>query len=425
MNMFQSNNSQLYELVNEKLNQMNPCFDFVESQFSCIRNKKFPHFQGYLETTIRENEELCRNLNAPDARSIRKIVFDLPEPVQYDTAGIASIIPQNPLQLVQLLVKRLGLNEFKTFNVAKNGSEVISVSLLHLLTQYLDFLSPISSDQVLVLCRYASNESEFSELSSVVLDESGTTLKEWKAKRLCLLDVLEMYRSVMIPDFVLVQMLPSMKPRKYSISSSSKTSSQSLALTVSHVKLFTQGVMQQGLCSSFLCGSSVGDHVLLNVESSSFSIPDHVETPMILLGMGCGCSPIRSIVEDNAQQTKDMRPLYLYLGCRNRNIDLIYEEEFLDWKQKGVINEIHYAFSRDGNEKKYVQDSLREQGDLIWDLISNQNATLFMCGSKQMGIDVVNTLVQIAMVYGLMSDELAHGFVSKLQNSEKIVGELF
>ena len=50
----------------------------------------------------------------------------------------------------------------------------------------------------------------------------------------------------------------------------------------------------------------------------------------------------------------------LYFGCKNKNVDYIYQDEISDYSNRKVITSLHLAFSRDQANKVYVQNLLNE-----------------------------------------------------------------
>ena len=59
-------------------------------------------------------------------------------------------------------------------------------------------------------------------------------------------------------------------------------------------------------------------------------------------------------------------------GCRNHQYDFYYSKLWQQLIKEGILsakNGLLTAFSRDQKHKIYVQDKLREQGDLLWEVL--------------------------------------------------------
>lgn len=53
---------------------------------------------------------------------------------------------------------------------------------------------------------------------------------------------------------------------------------------------------------------------------------------------------------------------WLFFGHRRRDHDFFYEDELAGIKAAGVLTRLPLAWSRDGDQKFYVQDRMREVG---------------------------------------------------------------
>lgn len=70
----------------------------------------------------------------------------------------------------------------------------------------------------------------------------------------------------------------------------------------------------------------------------------------------------------------------LYFGCRHSNGDYIFREELKGFLDKGILNKLITAFSRDQDEKIYVQDRINQNIDDIFDSLTEGKAILYICG---------------------------------------------
>lgn len=93
-------------------------------------------------------------------------------------------------------------------------------------------------------------------------------------------------------------------------------------------------------------------------------------------------APFRGFIQERHHfqtQSKPVGETILYYGCRNQAEDYLYREELQYFVEQKVL-ELHVAFSRDQDEKIYVTHLLKRDGEKIWRLIKEQNASVYVCG---------------------------------------------
>ena len=89
--------------------------------------------------------------------------------------------------------------------------------------------------------------------------------------------------------------------------------------------------------------------------------------------------------------------------------------EWQSYVKEGLLTRIDLAWSRDQQQKIYVQDKLREQGAELCRWI-NDGAHIYVCGdANRMAKDVENTLLEVIAEYGAMDAEAADEFLSELR----------
>lgn len=194
------------------------------------------------------------------------------------------------------------------------------------------------------------------------------------------------------------------------------------------------GAERKGVCSTWLSERGVqhpvGDRpttCFAFVRKSTFKLPTDHGTPLVMVGPGTGLAPFRGFLQrrellrkGGAMREKRERDL-VFFGCRHREHDYIYQEELEKWRDDGQIH-LHTAFSREGQEKDYVQHRMEQEevGRDIWRLLSKEGGVFYICGdANKMEKDVHSALVGIVAKYGGMSQEEAEGWVHRLHTEEK------
>ncbi|KAL8961294.1 MAG: hypothetical protein Q9183_005327, partial [Haloplaca sp. 2 TL-2023] len=156
--------------------------------------------------------------------------------------------------------------------------------------------------------------------------------------------------------------------------------------------------------------------------------------PVIMIGPGTGLAPMRSLIWErhhwhqqllsadvevdtaSTQILNGVGETMLFFGGRNKEADFFYAQEW-ETLQKSMPLQIFTAFSRDQTAKIYVQDILKQQGSVIYDLLFFQKGLVYVCGSSgNMPKAVRAALVDVFKRCGSMDERDAENF---LQNMEK------
>lgn len=146
------------------------------------------------------------------------------------------------------------------------------------------------------------------------------------------------------------------------------------------------------------------------VEKGALRMPSSVDRPMILIGPGTGIAPFRSFLEQRFAQLQSgvggLAPCYLFFGCRNQSGDFLYRDQWLQYQASGVLHcksGLVTAFSRDQQQKLYVTHRIKEHGALLWRLVSEYQAVIYVSGSAQkMPSDVGAAFEQVFQEHGGM-----------------------
>ena len=78
--------------------------------------------------------------------------------------------------------------------------------------------------------------------------------------------------------------------------------------------------------------------------------------------------------------------------------------------------EIYTAFSRDQREKRYVQDTIKEQCKLVHQSLLEENGIVYICGSSgKMPLAVREALVEAFQQAGSMDREGAESYLTQME----------
>ena len=223
------------------------------------------------------------------------------------------------------------------------------------------------------------------------------------------------------PEAFLSQLSPVM-PRLYSIASSLQAHPDEAHLCISVVRYETHGRPKTGLASGFFADHA--DLFVKNIpvyvqESRTFRLPQDRSTDIIMVGPGTGLAPFRAFLEQRALEGATGCN-WLIFGEQHRATDFLYGEELLDYQKKGKLRRLDLAFSRDQENKIYVQHRMLENAKEFWAWLQN-GAYFYVCGdAKRMAKDVHQTLISIAQAEGGLTAEAAAAYVNQtLMRTEK------
>ncbi|WP_045857558.1 NADPH-dependent assimilatory sulfite reductase flavoprotein subunit [Raoultella terrigena] len=214
----------------------------------------------------------------------------------------------------------------------------------------------------------------------------------------------------------LIDLLRPLTPRLYSIASSQAETENEVHVTVGVVRYEIEGRARAGGASSFLADRVEEDgEVRVFIEhNDNFRLPANPQTPVIMIGPGTGIAPFRAFMQQRAAEGAEGKN-WLFFGNPHFTEDFLYQVEWQSYVKEGVLSRIDLAWSRDQQQKVYVQDKLREQGAELWRWI-NDGAHIYVCGdANRMAKDVERTLLEVIAEFGAMDAEAADEFLSELR----------
>ena len=212
-----------------------------------------------------------------------------------------------------------------------------------------------------------------------------------------------------------------LKPRLYSIASSHDAHPGFVELTVAIVRYSHHERDRGGLCTVYMA-----DEVELNnpdvgvfmSPTKSFVLPSDTSTDIIMVGPGTGIAPFRAFMEQRVHDGGTGKN-WLFFGDQSEKTEYYYKDAIENWLDEGNLFRFTTAWSRDQEEKIYVQHRLKEHGAEIWEWFE-RGAYFYICGDKTyMAKDVHRALIKIAMEHGGMSEDDATFFIEKTMMREE------
>ncbi|TDU73434.1 sulfite reductase (NADPH) flavoprotein alpha-component [Prosthecobacter fusiformis] len=227
-----------------------------------------------------------------------------------------------------------------------------------------------------------------------------------------------------VADFV--TNLRKLQPRLYSIASSLKAHPEEVHLCVGAVRYEVHGIVHKGVASTFLAerlplGETTG--IFFHV-AKHFRLPTDRTKPVIMVGPGTGIAPFRAFLEER-EATGSPGKNWLFFGDQRRATDFLYHDQIIEWVQKGVLSRLDTAFSRDQEEKVYVQTRMLTAAAEFWQWLE-EGAHFYVCGdAKRMAKDVDAALHEIIQTAGGNSAEEATAYIADMKKNKRYQRDVY
>ena len=212
-----------------------------------------------------------------------------------------------------------------------------------------------------------------------------------------------------------------LKPRLYSIASSHDAHPGYVELTVGIVRFEYNNRPRGGLCTQFMAdeidtsGAPIG---VFMSPTKSFILPEDKDVDIIMVGPGTGIAPFRAFMEQRVFDGGKGKN-WLFFGDQSSKTEFYYKDTIETWMDQGDLYRFTTAWSRDQEEKIYVQHRLKEHGAEVWEWFE-RGAYFYICGDKKyMAKDVHRALIEIAIEHGGMSEADATHFIEKTMMKEQ------
>ncbi|HET7102756.1 MAG TPA: sulfite reductase subunit alpha [Terracidiphilus sp.] len=335
--------------------------------------------------------------------------------IHYEAGDACGVLPQNSPELVDSVLSLLPFTGEEAVEIA-TGSVTLRDALLHHLGVTRLTRRTLTSYAAMGRCE---------QLSTLLKPERQAELDEYLNGR-DLVDLLSMCPGVLQSPSDLVKLLPRLAPRLYSISSSPAAHSGHIHTTVSVVRYHAHNRDRNGVCSTLFADRvKVGERLPLYIQpNKKFRLPRNPDAPVIMIGPGTGVAPFRGFLHERRATGATGRN-WLFFGARSAATDFLYREELEAMRADGHLTRLDTAFSRDQQQKIYVQDLMRQNASQLWRWLDD-GAHLYVCGDgAHMAKDVNRTLQAIIAQEGGMNESAAESWVQSLKEGHRYQRDVY
>ncbi len=335
--------------------------------------------------------------------------------LSYEAGDALCIVPTNCPELVANIIKAIGCTGDEDEPV--NGQ---LMPLSEALRTHFEIKLPSKE-----LIEELATRSGDQELNGLLKADDKEALSDYLWGR----DTLDLLLQFPQCEFAAAEFLALLKPlqhRAYSISSSGKMYPDAVHLTVASVRYHSHNRQHKGVCSTFLA-DLVDDNTKVHcffTPNKVFRVPEDDSLPMVMVGPGTGIAPFRAFLQER-EHRKATGKNWLFFGDRNAATDFIYREELETYRQSGLLDRLDLAFSRDQQEKIYVQNRMIENGAELFTWIE-QGGYFFVCGDAyKMAKDVDQALHEVIATHGKLSQQQTVDYVNQLKKDKRYVRDVY
>ena len=335
--------------------------------------------------------------------------------MEYVVGDALGVCPVNPEEQVDEILNSLPFNTNEEVPLPGGGE----ASLREALTTSYDIRSLTPK-----LLQAWQERSGSPFLRSVVETQDRKVMNEFCWGRE-LIDLVTEYPADFSDGEEFLTVLKKLQPRLYSISSSPNAHPGEVHLTIAIVRYHSHGRQRGGVCSTFLADRSEGLQPGSFVHhNKAFRLVEDDNAPIIMVGPGTGVAPFRAFLEERRVRGATGKN-WLLFGNPYRKTDFLYEEEFIQMQKEGVLSRLDLAFSRDQEQKIYVQHRMEEEGALMWEWLEG-GACFYVCGdASRMAKDVDASLHRVVEKHGGKSEDEARDYVKAMKKERRYQRDVY
>ena len=331
----------------------------------------------------------------------------------YQPGDILNILPHNEVALVNAILfhQEFDCESLVTYkNEDRRLGELLS-GILDIRVPSMKFLESVASETADIELQELLHHPE--QLSEFLWGKD-------------VLSFLEKYPDLRLSAQNFVDLMRPLTPRSYSIASSPSTFRNEVHLTVSTVSYKNASRPMYGTGSGYLANKAEpGNQIACYLQANRhFTLPEDDSAPIVMIGPGTGIAPFRCFLQERESRGATGKN-WLFFGDRNRETDFLYAEELEEYLANNLLTRLDCAFSRDQQDKTYVQHRMIEQADQLFQWLED-GAYVFVCGDAQnMAKDVEKTLIKIIETGGTFTESEAQEYLDSLRRSHRYERDVY
>ncbi|XP_071036381.1 NADPH-dependent diflavin oxidoreductase 1 [Parasteatoda tepidariorum] len=365
--------------------------------------------QNYQQATLKS---IKKETSDDHFQTVNLVSFMISPEVVYEPGDVAVVWPENPPHEVNEFLSLLKVPFDDPFIIVPADQDTppppltpYPCTVRECVKKYFDVLSIPRRSFFEFFYHFSQDETEKEKLLEFTTAEGQEELYEYcNRPRRNILEVLLDFPHTTphVPFEYFFDMIPAIRPRSYSIASALSVHSCEFQLLVAVVNYKTRlQKTRKGLCSNWLSNLPEGSKIPFYTKKGSIALPGSMD-PIVMIGPGTGCAPFKAFVEHRAH--KKIGDNHLFFGCRYKEKDFLCSESWKELEEKDMLT-LFTAFSRDQEDKVYVQHKIVENSTLLWELINHKLAYVYIAGNaKQMPEGVKDAFLKVFEKEGYLSN---------------------
>ncbi|MCJ8014915.1 assimilatory sulfite reductase (NADPH) flavoprotein subunit [Paenibacillus sp. KQZ6P-2] len=409
------------EWMSEVLKALNAGNPSASSSLQTAGSSSAMETESEFSRTNPFHAEILENLNLNgrgSGRDTRHVEISLEgSGLQYEPGDSLGIYPENHPELVNELIEAMDWNPEESISVNKHGDQL---ALREALLRHYEIT--VLTKPLLAQAAELSSNAQLKELLEPGHEQE---LKGYLGER-DLLDLVQDYQLKGISAQSFAGVLRKLPVRLYSIASSSKAYPDEVHVTVRTVRYDAYGRDRYGVCSVQLAERlQSGDSVPVFIQHNpNFKLPMNPDIPIIMIGPGTGVAPFRAFLGEREESGAEGKT-WLFYGDQHFSTDFLYQTDWQRWLKDGVLSRMDVAFSRDQDQKVYVQHRMLEKSRELYEWIQ-EGACVYVCGDEnKMAHDVHAALVAILEQEGGLSSEAATEYLLQMQQEKRFQRDVY
>ena len=376
------------------------------------KEKRYSKSNPY-QAEVLENINLNGRGSNKEVRHVELLLDNYGE--SFEPGDCVVVLPQNEPEIVTLLIETLGWDKDIEIPINDDGD---TLPLEKALTEHFE-ITKLTKPLLQKAAELFGNTELLSQIDNAEWIQQYVDGRD-------VIDLLTEFPTSELKPETFYKLLRKLPAREYSIASSYEATPDEVHITVGAVRYEAHERTRKGVCSVQLAERiQPGDTLPIYLKKNpNFKFPFDEETPVIMIGPGTGVAPFRSYMQEREELGLSGNT-WLFFGEQHFTTDFLYQTEWQAWLKDETLAKLDLAFSRDTEEKIYVQHRIAQQSELFYEWLQD-GAAIYVCGDeKHMAKDVHDTIRSVIEQEGDMSETDAEAYLTQMKQEKRYQRDVY